>query len=113
TAPGSGCLPAGGTPSRAAPPSGRRPTAPYPSPAGTEAAPETGSPSAPRLLGGHWQRHRHLGDVDLLAFVDVGVVQDEVAAAARFGHRPVDDRIPLRVFQAEMPGGAAGHGIGR
>src|SRR5690606_3454836 len=30
----------------------------------------------PRLLGGHWQRHRHLGDVDLLAFVDVGGVQD-------------------------------------
>src|SRR5690606_32196488 len=24
----------------------------------------------PRLLGGHWQRHRQLGDVDPLAFVD-------------------------------------------
>src|SRR5690606_42007487 len=64
------------------------------------------------LLGGHRQRHRHRSDIHLLPPVDVGVIFDDIAAAARFGHRPVDARVPLRVPPTEMPGAAAGAGIG-
>src|SRR5690606_38768300 len=67
TAPGSGCLPAGGTPSRAAPPFGRLPTAPYPSPAGTAAGPGTGSPS----VAGERRLDRRGRDVEAAVGVEV------------------------------------------